>query len=149
MFSSVTMGILDAALEEGRRRLKPRAERMSAFERVSWTEAVNSIWLAEQAFEGMARAIETGTRLSSVLRGKLAIAELARDPCYRSRKRLEVPAFPAPIPSGNGPKTFAVNAVTSRGKKRQRKLRLLVEVRPPKLSSPSRFPFSSPNNGAL
>lgn len=77
MFSSVTMGILDSALSEARRRLRPRAERMSAFERVSWTEAVNGIWLAEQAFEGMARAIETGTQLSSAQHGKLAIAELA------------------------------------------------------------------------
>jgi alkylation response protein AidB-like acyl-CoA dehydrogenase len=77
MFSSVTMGILDAALAEGRRRLQPRAERMSPFERVSWTKAVNDIWLAEQAFEAMARAIESGTNLASAQRGKLAIAELA------------------------------------------------------------------------
>jgi alkylation response protein AidB-like acyl-CoA dehydrogenase len=77
MFSSVIMGILDAALAEGRRRLQPRAERMSAFERVSWTKAVNDIWLAEQAFEGMARAIESGAASPGVPRGKLAIAELA------------------------------------------------------------------------
>ncbi len=77
MFSSVIMGILDAALAEGRRRLKPRAERMSAFERVSWTKAVNDIWLAEQALEGIARAVETGTALSGAMRGKLAISELA------------------------------------------------------------------------
>jgi alkylation response protein AidB-like acyl-CoA dehydrogenase len=77
MFSSVIMGILDAALAEGRRRLQPRMERMSAFERVSWTKAVNDIWLAEQAFEGMARAIESGAASPGVARGKLAIAELA------------------------------------------------------------------------
>src|SRR5262245_42203525 len=76
-FSSVIMGILDAVLAEARQRLQPRAERMSAFERVSWTKAVNDIWLAEQAFEGMARAIETDTKPSSVQRGKLAIADLA------------------------------------------------------------------------
>jgi len=77
MFASVIMGILDAALAEARRRLQPRAERMSAFERVSWTKAVNDIWLAEQAFEGMARTIETGAPSTGVLRGKLAISELA------------------------------------------------------------------------
>jgi len=77
MFSSVIMGILDAALTEARRRLQPRAERMSAFERVSWTKAVNDIWLAEQAFEGMARTIEAGASASVVQRGKLAISELA------------------------------------------------------------------------
>jgi hypothetical protein len=77
MFSSVIMGILDAALAEGQRRLQPRAERMSALERVSWTKAVNDIWLADQAFDGMARAIETGIGASGVQRGKLAISELA------------------------------------------------------------------------
>jgi alkylation response protein AidB-like acyl-CoA dehydrogenase len=77
MFTSVTMGVLDAALAEGRRRLGPRSERMTALERISWTKAVNDIWLAEQAFDGMARAIETGAPLPSVQRGKLAIAELA------------------------------------------------------------------------
>jgi alkylation response protein AidB-like acyl-CoA dehydrogenase len=77
MFSCVIMGILDAALTEARRRLQPRAERMSAFERVNWTKAVNDIWLAEQAFEGMARAIEGGGPASAVQRGKLAISELA------------------------------------------------------------------------
>ena len=76
-FSSVIMGILDAALAEARRRLQPRADRMSAFERVSWTKAVNDIWLAEQAFEGMARAIERGGSLIGAARGKLAISELA------------------------------------------------------------------------
>lgn len=77
MFASVTMGILDAALAEARRRLQPRAERMAALERVSWTKAVNDIWLAEQALEGMARAIETGAASADAQRGKLAIAELA------------------------------------------------------------------------
>ena len=77
MFASVIMGILDAALAEARRRLQPRAERMSAFERVSWTKAVNDIWLAEQAFEGIARTVETGASPSGVQRGKLAISELA------------------------------------------------------------------------
>jgi alkylation response protein AidB-like acyl-CoA dehydrogenase len=77
MFASVIMGILDVALAEARRRLQPRAERMSAFERVSWTKAVNDIWLAEQAFAGMARTIEAGAPSSGVQRGRLAIAELA------------------------------------------------------------------------
>jgi alkylation response protein AidB-like acyl-CoA dehydrogenase len=77
LFASVIMGVLDAALAEGRRRLQPRAEQMSAFEKVSWTKAVNDIWLAQQAFEGMARAIERGAASPGVARGKIAIAELA------------------------------------------------------------------------
>jgi hypothetical protein len=50
---------------------------MSASERVSWTKAVNDVWLAEQAFEGKAGAIESGAASPGVPRGKLAIAELA------------------------------------------------------------------------
>lgn len=62
MFSSMIMGILDAPLAEGRRRLQPRAARM-------WEKAVNDIWPAEQAFEGMARAIVSGA--ASRLFGRL------------------------------------------------------------------------------
>ena len=38
-----------------------------------WTKAVNDLWLVEQAFEGMARAIESGAASPGVPRGKLAI----------------------------------------------------------------------------
>jgi alkylation response protein AidB-like acyl-CoA dehydrogenase len=77
VFASVTMGILDAAIAEGRKRLKPRAGRMTAFERISWTKAVNDVWLAEQALEGIARVIESGAPPPNAQRGKLAISELA------------------------------------------------------------------------
>jgi alkylation response protein AidB-like acyl-CoA dehydrogenase len=100
MFSSVIMGILDAALAEGRRRLQPRAERMSAFERVSWTKAVNDIWLAEQAFEGMARAIETGAALPGSLRAKLAISELAEASLLLMSKAIGGASFSRSSPFG-------------------------------------------------
>jgi alkylation response protein AidB-like acyl-CoA dehydrogenase len=100
MFSSVIMGILDAALAEGRRRLEPRAERMSALERVSWTKAVIDIWLAEQALEGMARAIETGAGLSSVQRGKLAISELAESSLLSISKAVGGVSFSRSSPFG-------------------------------------------------
>jgi alkylation response protein AidB-like acyl-CoA dehydrogenase len=100
MFSSVIMGILDATLAEGRRRLQPRAERMSAFERVSWTKAVNDIWLAEQAFEGMARAIEVGAAMSAIQRGKLAIAELAETSLLSVSKAIGGASFSRSGPFG-------------------------------------------------
>jgi alkylation response protein AidB-like acyl-CoA dehydrogenase len=99
-FSSVIMGILDAALAEARRRLKPRTERMSAFERVSWTKAVNDIWLAEQAFEGMARAIETGAALSNAPRGKLAISELAESSLLSMSKAIGGASYSRSSPFG-------------------------------------------------
>ena len=60
-----------------RQRLEPRAERMTPFERVNWTKAVNDIWLAGQAYEAMTRGIETGAAVPAVPRGKLAVSELA------------------------------------------------------------------------
>jgi alkylation response protein AidB-like acyl-CoA dehydrogenase len=76
-FASVTMGVLDAACAEAHKRLAPRRDRLGAHERMSWARAANGIWLADQAFEGMAAAIEAGTPVPAVQHGKLAIAELA------------------------------------------------------------------------
>ena len=61
---------------------------------IPWTKAVNAIWLADQAFEGIARAIETGVGLSSVQRGKLAISELAEASFLGYRRRSEGELLP-------------------------------------------------------
>jgi len=100
LFASVIMGVLDAALAEGRRRLQPRAEKMSAFEKISWTKAVNDIWLAEQAFEGMARAIEKGAASPDVQRGKLAIAELAETSLLSMSKAIGGASYSRSSPFG-------------------------------------------------
>lgn len=77
MFSAVFVGILDAAAAEAKRILGKRAQHLSAFEQSNWIKAQNQIWLAQQAFEGMARSMETDTAGTDVLHGKLAIADLA------------------------------------------------------------------------
>jgi alkylation response protein AidB-like acyl-CoA dehydrogenase len=77
MFSAVFVGILDAAAAEAKRILGKRAPQLSAFEQSSWIKAQNQIWLAQQAFEGMARSMETDAAGTDVLHGKLAIADLA------------------------------------------------------------------------
>ena len=77
MFSAVFVGILDAAAAEAKRILGKRALGLSAFEQSSWIKAQNQIWLAQQAFEGMARSMETAAAGTDVLHGKLAIADLA------------------------------------------------------------------------
>lgn len=77
MFSAVIMGILDAATAEAKRSLGKRAERLSAFEQSSWIEADTQIWLAQQAFDGMSRALGSDTAGLDVLHGKLAIADLS------------------------------------------------------------------------
>jgi alkylation response protein AidB-like acyl-CoA dehydrogenase len=100
MFASVTMGILDAALAEGRRRLKPRAERLTAFERVAWTKAVNDIWLAGEAFDAMVRTVETGAAPANVQRGKLAIAELAEAALLSMSKAIGGSSYSRSLPFG-------------------------------------------------
>lgn len=77
MFSAVFVGILDAASAEARRVLGKRAQHFSGFEQSKWVEAENQIWLANQAFEAMARSLETANAGIDVLHGKLTIADLA------------------------------------------------------------------------
>ena len=77
MFSAVFVGILDAAAAESKRILGKRAQRLSGFEQSTWIKALNHIWLAQQAFEGMARSLETRDAGTDILHGKLAIADLA------------------------------------------------------------------------
>lgn len=77
IFSSVFVGILDAAADEAKRLLTGKAQRLSAFEQTSWMQGLNQVWLANQALEGMAHALETGNGGLDVLHGKLAIADLA------------------------------------------------------------------------
>lgn len=78
LFVSVFIGILEAARLEAERQLAPRAERLGPFERSAWVRAMNGVWLARQAFDGMERAlVEDETAAHAALHGKLAIAGLA------------------------------------------------------------------------
>jgi len=77
MFSAVIVGILDAAAAEAKRILGSRPKGLSAFEQSTWVKAVNHVWLAQQAFEGMANALESASAGTDVLHGKLAIADLS------------------------------------------------------------------------
>lgn len=77
LFSAVIMGIVDEALANARAAIAPRVQTLRAFERVGWTDASNRLWLAEQAFEGALRAVETGSGAAlAAARAKLTIAEL-------------------------------------------------------------------------
>lgn len=77
-FSAVILGVVERAVAAGREKLRERREALRPFERIEWTRAVNEAWLCEQAYEGMLRAVETGTRpLAEASMGKAAIAELA------------------------------------------------------------------------
>ncbi|MCC2098760.1 MAG: acyl-CoA/acyl-ACP dehydrogenase [Hyphomicrobiales bacterium] len=77
LFSSVFMGLLDAAGTEARRIVASRSRGSSGFEQMHFVKALNLIWLANQAFNGMAQALERADPALDILHGKLAIADLA------------------------------------------------------------------------
>lgn len=78
-FIAVIVGVLDEAMAVARLQLAPKSTAMRAYERVEWTRAVNSHWLAVQAYEGSLRAIEADdpAALFVALCAKEAVAELA------------------------------------------------------------------------
>lgn len=76
LFSSVIVGIVEAALSESRRR-RPQAG-LRPFEQLELARAEMEGWLVQQAIAGMLRAVETqDDPRREVLQGKTAIAELA------------------------------------------------------------------------
>ena len=80
VFTSVVLGIFDAAIEYTRAQLTPKRESLRAFEQVEWSRADLDHWIAVQAFEGALRTIETGdgaAGLHAGLRAKTAVAEAA------------------------------------------------------------------------
>jgi alkylation response protein AidB-like acyl-CoA dehydrogenase len=84
LFTAVTLGIVDEAIECARRDLAARKDTLRAYERVEWTRAELEAWLAVQAYEGMLRAVEHAPAPhASVLRGKTAVAELAESVLQR------------------------------------------------------------------
>lgn len=88
IFTSVILGIVETAMAAARAQLGAKAASLGPYERVEWTNAERDAWLVEQAYEGILRAIETGTspRRTGQL-GKLAAAGLAED-CLRRLTRI-------------------------------------------------------------
>ena len=86
LFTSVVLGVLDEAVAVARDRLAPHVDDMRAYERVEWARATTDHWVAEQVFEGMLRALESGDRSAALLagiRGKTAVAEIAEQVLLR------------------------------------------------------------------
>ena len=77
-FTSVVAGIVEVAVETARPQVERRRDALRAYERVEWARAEMEAWLVQQAYEGMLRAIETGTDGAyRAMQAKVAIAELA------------------------------------------------------------------------
>ena len=77
-FTSVIVGITEAAVDAARQHVVRRRDALRSYERVEWSRAEMEGWLIRQAYDGMLRAIEDGAEgPRQVTYGKLAIAELA------------------------------------------------------------------------
>jgi alkylation response protein AidB-like acyl-CoA dehydrogenase len=78
LFAAVIVGILHSAIDQARQRLQGRTASLKAFEQVTWVNVTNAAWLAEQAYEGAVRAVETNAAgLLAASRAKATIAQLA------------------------------------------------------------------------
>ena len=78
IFTAVVLGIVDEAVDCARQNLIQKKDSLRAYEQVEWVRTEMEAWLAVQAYEGMLRAVESEVSpLRSVLRGKLAVSELA------------------------------------------------------------------------
>lgn len=78
LFTGVILGIVQTAVEAARAQLGKDPDAMRPYERLEWTRAESEAWLAEQAFEGMLRAVETKEAPHrDVLTGKETVAALA------------------------------------------------------------------------
>lgn len=77
-FTAVITGIVEVAVETARIEVERRRNTLRAYERVEWARAEMEGWLVQQAYDGMLRAIETGTDgPHRAMQAKVAIAELA------------------------------------------------------------------------
>ena len=102
LFAAVILGIVEVALDTARRRLGQREpDSFHAYEQVEWSRAETEGWLAEQAFEGMLRAVENEHDAPHVsVQGETAIAELAESATRRICRVLGGGTFSRHTPFG-------------------------------------------------
>jgi alkylation response protein AidB-like acyl-CoA dehydrogenase len=86
MFTAVVLGVFDEAIRTARAQIIERVGTLRAFEQTEWTRADSEHWLAEQAFQGALRALETGNTVTAshaASRAKQTVAELAEQALLR------------------------------------------------------------------
>ena len=86
MFTAVVLGVFDEAIRTARAEITERAGTLRAFEQTEWTRADSEHWLAEQAFQGALRALETGNTVTAshaASWAKQTVAELAEQALLR------------------------------------------------------------------
>ncbi len=81
-FTSVIVGVVDAAMDHVRPRIKNGMASdpgLRAFQQVEWAHAEQEAWLIGQAWEGAIRCLETNTGRRELLLAKESVARLAED----------------------------------------------------------------------
>ena len=81
-FTSVIVGVVDAAMDYVRPRIKnalASAPGLRAYQQVEWAYAEQEAWLIGQAWEGAVRCLETGAARRELLLAKESVARLAED----------------------------------------------------------------------
>jgi hypothetical protein len=97
----VIVGIVEVALERARSQMAKKRGTMSAFEQVEWSNVEIEVWQAQQAYEGMLRAMaDPGTRVKQTLLGKTAVAQLAESALARISKIVGGSSFSRNAPYG-------------------------------------------------
>jgi alkylation response protein AidB-like acyl-CoA dehydrogenase len=89
LFTSVILGVLDAAVGTAKAQLGPKRESLGAFEQTEWARAEMEHWLAEAAYERLLSTLESGDPLSGLyagLRAKTSVAELAESVLSRTAR---------------------------------------------------------------
>ena len=96
------LGIVQTAVEAARKQLGKDPHGLRPYEQLEWTRAESEAWLAEQAYEGMLRAVETKSfPHRDVLMGKETVAGLAESCLLRICRVIGGGTFARHSPFGN------------------------------------------------
>ena len=101
LFTSVIVGVVEAAVDAARQQVRSKRDAMRPFEQVEWSRVEMEAWLIQQAYEGVLRDVESGGNTTrSGLLCKEAVAELAESALLRISKALGGGAYSRSTPYG-------------------------------------------------
>jgi alkylation response protein AidB-like acyl-CoA dehydrogenase len=100
LFSSVVLGVAEAAIEAARAELARKGDAASHYQRSEWSHVEIEGWLLHQAYEGMLLECEGAGSAFRLLQGKTAMAQLAESLTLRLCKIMGGTSFGRGSPYG-------------------------------------------------
>lgn len=102
LFTSVIVGVVEAAVDAARHQVQAKRSSMRPFEQVEWARVEMEAWLVQQAYEGVLRDVESGSGAASrsSLLCKETVAELAESILLRISKVVGGGAYSRSSPYG-------------------------------------------------